>query len=59
MVMSRDEVKDGWLRIVGRLEEELNVKRTYRSRKSGFASPILSFAPFHVDPLSTFIPKYQ
>jgi hypothetical protein len=28
----------------------------HRSRKSGFASPIRSFAPFHVEPLRAFIP---
>jgi hypothetical protein len=28
----------------------------YRSRKSGLASPMRSFAPFQVEPLSTFMP---
>jgi hypothetical protein len=28
----------------------------HRSRKSGFASPMRSFAPFQVEPLSTFMP---
>ena len=28
----------------------------YRSRKSGFASPMRSLVPFHVEPLRTFKP---
>jgi len=31
-------------------------KKTNRSAKSGLASPILNFAPFHVDPLNKFKP---
>jgi hypothetical protein len=30
---------------------------TYRSAKSGLASPIRSFAPFHVEPLRRFRPN--
>lgn len=36
--------------------KESRSKRAHRSRKSGFASPMRSLAPFHVDPLRTFKP---